>query len=297
MKREKKLKLIISVAVILLLVTGAMAVGKKWWWPASRTVAEKDDDYETVSVMSEQAIGEPTTDDPWAEMEKLIRVYYSENQFVSYKGVMRLFDDNEEKQRIIEEMRFEYNLRGRQYHYRLGQLECIKKDNFFLLADHDNKSIALSSVTLTEQKPAGLPGIKDLKKVLEQKSEEVKITQTADSKVLTVNNIQDPSIQGYQVFYDPVSYRIKKILLGMIRLSPLQETITGSGNQDASDIQENTSSQDGLEAYAYYLEIKFDNTEVRAAGNETFKPEDKFIQFINNKAELQPAYSGYRLLN
>lgn len=297
MKRAKKLKLVVSAAVILLLATGAAAIGKKWWWPVNNVAAEKPDDFETVSVMNEQNIGEPTSDDPWSEMEKLIGVYYGEKQFVSYKGVMRLIDDNEEKQRVIEEMRFEYNLRGAEYHYRLGQLECVKKESFFLLADYENKTIALSTITPSEDKAAGLLNMAGLKKLLEERSGGVKVTQTTDSKVLTVNNIQDPGIQGYQVFYDPATYRIRKLLVGMIRLSPLEENILSPADEKAVDATENEISENELEAYAYYLEVKYDNIEFKTAGKELFKPEEKFIHFINNKAELQPAFSGYRLLN
>src|SRR5689334_11217708 len=185
------------------------------------------DESGVVSVM-DKSIGQPTSDDPWKEMEKLIRVYYGENEAVSYEGRMRLIDDNSDQKKLLEEMNYSFTVFNGMYHYRLGQLECIAKKDFVLLIDHENKTIARSAVT--PAKKTSLLDMHSLKEILEKQVGEVTITMNEKEKILTVNNIKDPVIQGYQVFYDPETYRIKKMVIGMVRLNPLGNPGSGTAS-------------------------------------------------------------------
>lgn len=301
MRKNRNLRVFITSGIILLVLAGTAAVGKKWIWGVKEAEKEKKEEYKTVSVMDESGIGIPTDDDPWLEMEKLVKAYYGGEQQVTYHGKMRLMDDNEEKQKLVEELSFEYSSCKGDYYYRMGQLECVTRDNFILLVDHDSRTVAISPVTPAKNKSAGILSMEEFKKILEQKISGAKITQSGNDKILTVNNIQDPTIQGYQVYYDPSTYQIKKMIIGMIRLSPLDEknntAITDTDEKPAEETNKGAGEETEIEAYSYYLEIRYDKTERIPVSGKEFKPEQKFIRFKDGKAELQPAFVGYRLLN
>lgn len=299
MKRTKRRWILFTAAIILLVAAGATAVGKKWLNARSNenTNDKKTDEYETVSVMDESGIGDATEDDPWKEMEKLLKGYYGGEQVVTYQGRMRLIDDNGEHQKSLEEMAFTYSSFRQQYYYRIGQLECVKQDRFILLADHDSRTIAVSPVTISKDRSAGILGMEEFKKMIGQKSKGAKITQSGEEKILTINDIQDPSIQGYQVYYDPKTYQIKKMLIGMIRLSPLEETVIEPFPVESEGDEKEDTEVNEISVYAYYLEVLYDKVEKSPSSEKDFKPEQKFIRFENKKPILQPAFSSYRLVN
>jgi hypothetical protein len=297
MRRTKSIRIIIISSIILLLTAGAAAIGNKWFETGKKPGAGKTEKYETINVMDESGIGEPTGDDPWMEMQKLVEAYYGGEQLITYHGRMRLIDDNHDKQKLLEELSFEYSSYGEEYYYRMEQLECVKKRDFIMMADHDNRSVSISYVSLAKDKNNGILSMEDLKKMLQERSKEIKITQSGDTKILTVNDIQDPSIQGYQVFYDPVTYQVKKMVLGMIRLNPLDENDRVALNETEKTSPDKDSEEMEIEAYAYRLEILYDKIEKTRISEQEFRPEQKFIRFNNNKPELQPAFSDYRLLN
>lgn len=299
MKRIKLKGILFTAAIILLVAAGATAVGKKWLKASSteKTSNKKTDEYETVSVMDESGIGAATEDDPWMEMEKLLKVYYGEDQVATYQGRMRLIDDNGEHQKLVEELEFTYSSFRQQYYYRMGQLECVKQDRFILLADHDSRTIAVSPVTISKDRSEGILGMEEFKKIIGQKSKGAKIMQNGEEKILTINNIQDPSIQGYQVYYDPKTYQVKKMLIGMIRMSPLEETAIEPLPVESEGDEKVDTEVNEISVYAYYLEVLYDKVEKTPSSEKDFKPEQKFIRFENKKPILQPAFSSYRLLN
>ena len=245
-----------------------------------------------------------TGDDPWKEMDKLVSAYYNK-QGISYKGQVKLIDDNGNKEKIIEEHKFEYSTLGQNMYYQLDNMEFVNKPGLILIADHDNKFISVSNQDRPGIEQQKLFDIGEFKKLMEKTNAKAKVTQLGDQKILTIENIADPQIQGYRIYYNPDSYQVSKMLIGMLRLSPL--TDDEGGIEEAPDAstnkindQENNSeepAEDEIETYTYYLEIIYDEMKVLNVSEKTFRPESKFIIKKDNKIELMPAFSKYQFIN
>lgn len=249
-------------------------------------------------------IGVPTDDDPWLEMDNLVAAYYN-TQGVLFKGTVKLIDDNEEKEKIIEEHPFEYEVLDDNSYYRLGNMEVVNKRDLILVADHSNKFISIAPVLPTASgKQKKLFDIGEFKKLMEERKANAKVTQLGDQKILTIDNIEDPQVQGYQIYYDPATYQISKMLIGMQRLTSLGgeeeagiEVIPDPSEEKEINENDNEAENEdpGIETYVYYLEIIYSEMKVLNIEEDAFNPENKFIRIINNKIELMPAYGGYQL--
>src|SRR5688572_4650849 len=121
-------------------------------------------------------IGTPTNDDPWNEMDKLVAAYYNK-QGVSFKGLIKLIDDNGENEKVIEEQNFEYSVLGKNLYYRLGNMEFVSKPDIVLVADHTNKFISVSIVTPMNDITKNIFDITEFKKLMEGRKAEAKVTQ------------------------------------------------------------------------------------------------------------------------
>jgi hypothetical protein len=125
------------------------------------------------------------------------------------------------------------------------------------------------------------------------------VTRDGDEKILTIDNIGDPDIQGYRIYYSPQTYRIHKMLIGMARLSPLENE---SDNENEDEEEKNkTPATAGNEAevttYYYYLEVLFTQVQPLTLKEKDFNPENKFIKVQNGNITLAPALKEYQLLN
>ena len=240
---------------------------------------------------SVEVVGIPTDDDPWKELEKIVSAYYAKTG-IRYKGTIKAIDDNGEKEKVLEENAFEYTMLGKSFHYKLGNIECVQNEKSILLVDHANKTIAWSpGIVYSGNSSDGdrqtnvnkLFDIKAFKKTMLDQKANARVTQTDNEKILTIDKITDPSIQGYRLYYSPQTYRIHKMLIGMARLSPLEGT------------EEETS--EGLDEYYYYLDVDFTAIDVLSLNEKQFKPENRFIKITKGKLEPMPAYSEYKILN
>ena len=246
--------------------------------------------------------GEPTNDDPWKEIDKLIKVYYDKHG-VSFKGKVKLIDDNSDKEKIIEEDQFEYSISGADFYYRLGQIEVVNNHGLALLADHSNKFITASFSNTPATPAKKIFDISEFKKLMEERKADAKVTQLGEEKILTIDNIVDPQIQGYRIYYNPQTYQVSKMLIGMLRLSPLDEDEGGVEDISTSPDQnneksnnENSGNADEIETYTYYLEITYDEMKILDLTAVDFTPEKKFIVINKDKIELAQNYKNYQLV-
>jgi hypothetical protein len=291
-----------------LLVLFVLAAGAMIWLYAQNGYLFRKPEQNTRLPEEEQAedIGVPTGDDPWKEMDKLVAAYY-DKQGISFKGKIKLIDDNPEQEKVMEEHSFEYSVAGENFHYRLGQIEVVNKKDLVLVADHSNKFISVAPVMPAREKPKKFFDITEFRKILDEQKADAKVTQLGEQKILTIENIQDPQVQGYRIYYDPLTYRISKMLIGMLRLSPLsddeggieelpapadeKEEITGAG----PDTEETGEAE--IETYTYYMEIIYSEMKVMGIKEDAFHPENRFIVRNKNKIELTAAYSSYQLIS
>lgn len=265
---------------------------------------EKKTDIKLEEQEQPEDIGVLTDDDPWKEIDKLVAAYYN-MKGITYLGNIKLIDDNGDKEKILEEHKFQYSTFGRNMYYKLGSMEFVTKENLILVADHNNKFISVSRQNVETNHTKKLFDIGEFKKLMEQSKANAKITQSGTQKILTIENIKDPQIQGYRIYYDPLTYQINKMLIGMLRLSPLSEEEGGiediptasDNNSDESKNASEESSENEIETYIYYLEIIYDKAEILNVTEKTFNPEAKFIKITGNIIELMPALSSYQLIS
>ena len=133
------------------------------------------------------------------------------------------------------------------------------------------------------------------KKVMQKGKVHALVTRIGNEKVITIDSINDPDIQGYRIYYSPQTYRVHKMLIGMARLNPLE---------DESDIQEevyepinNTEEEAEITTYYYYLELLFTQIKPLTLQVKDFNPEHKFMRISKDSITLTPAYKDYQLLN
>jgi hypothetical protein len=278
-------KLIIAVAGItagILIYTGAVTQMQKKHRndpPASYNQTGAD----STAIQDEdsvEVIGTPTGDDPWKEVNKLVATYYSSTG-KSYKGMVKVIDDNQQDEKVLEEHPFEYTILKDDYYYRLAHMELVSKKNYLLAVDNENKTISMAPKA-SLQKANKTFDIRDFKKIMEKGQARARVTQLGGEKVLTIDHIADANIQGYRIYYSPKNHSIRKMLIGMVRLSPLED---------------DNGQVDELDNYYYYLEVLFTHIQSLELNEKEFTPENKFIQVQNGRIGLTPAYKEYQLVN
>jgi hypothetical protein len=248
-------------------------------------------------------IGTPTNDDPFTEMDKLVTAYYNK-QGTSFKGMVKLIDDNGEKEKVIEEHPFEYTVFNEEFYYSLDKMEVVQKKDMLLVVDNTNKLVSMSSITSSSGKAKKLFDISEFKKLMEERKADAKVTLLGSEKILTIENIQDPQVQGYRIYYDPQTFLIKKMLIGMLRLTPLEE-VNADGVEEIPDgkteepLPDNgdVSAEAEIDTYTYYMEIIYNEAKKLTINAEGFHPENKFIRINGQKTELTNPYKNYQLIS
>lgn len=250
---------------------------------------------------SVEIVGTPTGDDPWKEVSKLVNAYYLKSG-IEYKGTIKVIDDNGDKEKVIEEQPFEYSILNTDYYYRLAQMEVVNKKNLLMAVDNENKTISIAK-NVVLHKTNKLFDMRAFKKVMEKGKAHALVTRNGDEKILTIDNIGDADIQGYRIYYSPKTYRVHKMLIGMVRLNPIDDE-SSDQDEDKENVQSTTADpkkQAGDEAeitsYYYYLEVLFTQVQPLALKEKDFNPENKFIQVQNGGITLTPAFKEYQLLN
>lgn len=240
-----------------------------------------------------EIVGSPTGDDPWKEVSKLVSAYYQKGG-IEYKGFIKVIDDNGDKEKVVEEQPFEYAIVNADYYYRLAHMEVVNKKNMMVAIDNENKTISIAR-NVVMHKSNKLFDLRAFKKVMEKGKAHVLVTRLGNEKVLTIDNINDPDIQGYRIYYSPETYRINKMLIGMLRLSPLEDETEEQKEEKEPAI--NTGNDEQIDTYYYYLEILFTQVQSLALQGNEFNPEQKFFRFNADTIALTPAFKGYQLLN
>lgn len=254
------------------------------------------------AVDKEEDTGMPTGDNPWEEMDKLVKAYYGDHG-IYYTGNIKLIDDNGDKEKILEDHPFEYSFFNGDFRYTLDSMEFINQQSYVLAIDYRGKLISFSKGT-GPSTSGKLFDIDAFRKLMETQKAHAVVTQAENLKMLTIDSIQDPQIQGYRIYYDPQTYKIKKMLIGMLRLSPLedpgQENYTETSTNNSLEQPDNETDNDEemeIATYSYYVEIHYNEGHSLALQKGQFNPVQKFVKIAGDKIELQPEYENYELIN
>jgi hypothetical protein len=148
-----------------------------------------------------------------------------------------------------------------------------------------------------EIKSKNLFSLADFKKIMEDQKAHVVVTQLGNEKILTVDSIQDAEIQGYRIYYSPETYKITKMVIGMLRLSPLDdETDQQNIGKDTSE-ESNDENEIEFEGYTYYLELDYSVIKPFMPESGIFNPERKFLNIDGKKISLTAEFREYELFN
>lgn len=239
---------------------------------------------------------EPTQDDPWAEFDNLVKTYYAKTGIL-YQGTMKVIDGNGDSDKVLEEKKFEYTCFNNEYSYSLSPLEVVSKKNFTVIVNHDDKMIAVAPKIAKGKRSKDLLGLDAFKTMIEQQKAKIKVTKLGSEKILTVDGIVDPQIQGYRIFYSPGTYKIHKMLIGMLRLSSLDGD--SGKNEDPQDNkgEKNLVDADSAQEYVYYLEIDYSAAKQLSLQRGDFNPEKRFLNIEGKNISLTPEFKGYELFN
>lgn len=294
-KFARSYKWLLAIVIPALIYSGATTQVTKT--NAEQNVAS-DSDSTTQLEDSVEVIGTPTGENPWKEMANLIKEYYN-RKGIRYSGTIKVIDDNQPIEKVIEEQPFEYSIINGLYYYRLGPMELVCKKNFLLSVDNDNKTISFSKNVIFHTGGHKVFDVRTLKKLLQKGGAHAQVTQNGDEKILTIDHIADPNIQGYRIYYSPQTYKVHKILIGMLRLNSLDDEAGVDGNQQSTSVQNSVDSTDNLiTTYSYYLEVLFSQIQHLSLQENEFNPENKFITAVNDTGVLfTPAYKDYQILN
>ena len=296
-------KIVKSLGIFALLIVLALVYTFAQKGKSSNAAVSQNESEKTVDEI--ETPGKPTDDDPWKEMDKLVHAYYGTSG-VSYKGLIKLTDDNGDQEKTLEQHPFEYSFFDGNFQYSLDSMEFVSQDKYILAVDHRNRLISLSA-NGKQQTSSQLFDMKEFKKIMVEQKANAMVTQSGDEKMLTIDNIQHPQIQGYRIYYDPQTYKINKMLIGMLRLSPLagedenyienDSPVTNeSAAQEAETNNVNTEETE-IDTYSYYVEIIYRESHELSAGEKGFDPVQKFVKIRKDKIELQPAFLTYQLLS
>jgi hypothetical protein len=294
MKKSKKIAVLIFTGLLVLVTTLAITqiVKLKTIQKNSLTNNEK------VEESRDDEQERPTNDDPYKEISGLVKAY-DLTKGVFYKGSVKLIDGNTEEDKVLEQQKFEYTVLGNEYEYSLDNISSIVKDSFVLFADHGQKSISILPLKglKNDNKPFDISGIK---KIIDARQANVAVTEIGNEKILTIDSIQGQQIQGYKIYYSPVTYRISKVLIGVHTLSSLE---TGEQENVAEEENENTDKEEESEineeedGFFYYLEVNYESIQQLSLTQEIFKPENKFIEKVSGAVALKEKYKEYEFIN
>lgn len=282
---------IIVIAGLLFICTQAITQFKK---------TDNNEEREAQKSGDTAEFGKPTGDDPFVEMEHLSK-WYKPNRQIVFTGFIRLFNENGTAQKLMEEKKFVFSLdSNRNCSYEVGGIEVINNNRYSLTVDNNNKFVFVTKNLLS--KPGNQSQFFDIaafQKILKETNAEAEVTQLGNDKILTVKNIKDPTIQGYGIYYSPADHHIKKIVMEMWQLAPLQEVdINSSANNgiedNLNDTEEN-STEASIDGHYYKFEISYSGIDT-SKGN-SLATSNKYIRIINKKVELTQEYSGYELIN
>ena len=145
------------------------------------------------------------------ELRKLYTIYSKQDTSFNINGMIRLYD-KENKDVLKEQTTFSYSKKGKDVFNQIGYLQTFFDNSLVVQLDTVNKSIAVSKIEEGVQIPvqSGLP----FEKLMDDTST-FKISATVSEKnkerALTVISELNPEIKSSVIYYDPGTYKIKKV--------------------------------------------------------------------------------------
>jgi hypothetical protein len=190
-----------------LIIAGIPVYDKKTIW--QHLTSEKS----LIKADKGEALNEedkPIDEEVWAEIHKISDANGSD--IMTLSGKVSLYDNlNEEG--VKEKQNFTLMQSGDNYWMKLDSFERVKINHDLLLIDHEEKEIVSQMTQSIDSVFDGLKVMssKKLKEMLIKDGTTASVKQEGPYKVLNVVPGNIDAVNEYFIFYDPVSYVIKKI--------------------------------------------------------------------------------------
>jgi hypothetical protein len=282
--------IVLSTAIAVAQVT----TGGKWMrtWFAKGTVA--------TEVTNEQGNRKKTMDDPWVELDRIYKVFNVPS--VYYSGKIRLMDDDETS--TIEDADFSCEIRGKDYKYTIDSVELIYKKGLALNVYHDEKLIVAGNEQVSSKIFRVYSNIDSLRKFASQQGAVAEVMQEKNYKIIKIENTGNTDVYGYEIFYDPADYTVKKVVLSLATLDDYDEdSASGESKEDnlnaaasnPPDVADTSAVSPSIEFNLYKMEISYEQFHAIDEA-ESFNPVEKFGRVDKSGLVLNEAYGDYKVV-
>lgn len=244
-----------------------------------------------------------TEDDPWAELEHLFAGYRKARSIV-YEGTMKLTD--EEGGETIEEANFSGEVQGKTSHYIIDSVEFIHEDNVSLNVYHREKLVVAGTEKLPAKTMWQFANIDSMKSFATREGATAKVGWDRSDKVIKITNTTSTDGYGYEIYYSPQDYRLKKLVLHFASLDNLSENPAEEGEDGSQETTadskekmniaaDSTSNDPSIEFNLYKLELEYKLLGLGESANK-FEPLKKFGQKMGRDFKLSNSYPDYRVV-
>lgn len=209
--------------------------------------------------------------DVTAAIEKIYAAYNTDH-IISFSGSLKMYAKNNPG-KIIEQMTSSYTLKGTNFTCRIGPIEMLVNNKYYVSVDKTIKLIMIGykkDLSGTEQAPVLNTG--QFKKWIEAKTIDAAIMTRGTNAVLQLTDKR--GITGYHLYsivYDTLTGFMKKAFL------------------ETSDYNDRSHK-------TVVLEISYTSPVTTVKNHDVFS-ERQFFSVVNNKLRIAHNYQAYQLIN
>jgi hypothetical protein len=318
MKLNKKILLLAAGALVL---TGAIATittgrflgfGGKAGPEQQKTITQFDD---RTTDDKETGYGTPTGEDPFAEMDKISKVFLNGGE-VEYAGNIQLFD-NDEPETMMEQVKFSGIINGSNYQYMLDSVEFLKNNDVSAVLYHDEKQLVVA-----KEMPGGnmqIFQIDSLKKYMQAVGADAVVYRQGNDKIIRVKNTGDLNLYGYALYYSATDYKIRKVDYDVMSLDDLNGSDPDTPEDENAVANEPDNETDNpvlpdslepgftvdsatnqirlvTETYLYKMTFNFTRIANRPAAGG-FQPGSKYFTVNDKEVRLNGMVKDYELVD
>jgi hypothetical protein len=244
-----------------------------------------------------------TADDPWAELGHLFSGT-QQARSIAYAGKMKLTD--EEGTETIEEADFSGEVHGEDSHYFIDSVEFIHQDNVSLNVYHREKLVVAGTEKLPFNSMWQFANMDSVKSFAAREGAMAEVVWDKADKIIKISNNTSTDVYSYEIYYNPQSYRLKKLVLHYATLDNLDNDTEVEAEGDLRETsayeeekvtvdEDSTHSRPSIEFNLYKLEFEFRLLRVGEGANK-FAPLKKIGQKKGSEFHLNNAYYDYRLV-
>jgi len=292
-KTYRRILLPCIIVLSAVIAVAQVATGGKWmykWLEPQPSVQNENDDDQRRK----------TGDDPWTELDQIYKVFNV--PFVQYSGKIRLMNDDETT--IIEDADFSCDIRGQDYRYMIDSVELIYKNGVALNIYHNEKLIVAGKEQLPNNIFRVYSNIDSLRKFASQQEATAVVVWDQNYKVIKIENIGSSDVYGYEIFYNPADYKVKKVILSVATPDDYDEGVgaeeindmdTENEENEAPNNSDTSAIAPSIEFNLYKMEISYE-TFSQVISKEEFNPVKKYGSIDQKELLLNDVYSDYRVV-